>query len=446
MKKPTLKRELGLFEATFYGIGIIIGAGIYALIGQAAGIAGNSVWISFIIGAIIASFTGLSYAELSTMFPKEAAEYVYVRKASGSRFWAFLVGWLLVFTGITSAATVALGFAGYFHGLTGSFLEENFPRLVTNFLNSDSFVAIVLVAVLSYINFRGIKESSKFNILFTSIEILGLVLVIILAFNSYGRVNYFYSPNGFRGIFSAAALIFFAYLGFEDIANITEETKKPKKNIPLAFILAVVITALLYIFTSIATVSLVGWKDLSSVKDPLAFAASKSFLGENGGLIISSAGLFATLSTVLLILIVTSRMMYGMAKEKSLPEALSLIHEKTRAPWIAVIVVMIFSMIFVFFGNISVVANITSLGAFIAFTAVNLSLIWLRYTMPKVKRSFRVPGNIGNYPVVAFLGVFSCLFMILQFEWSLILFGLIVVGVGAVVFEAFIRKLKRFSE
>lgn len=445
MKELKLKRDLGLFEATLYGIGIIIGAGIYSLVGQAAGIAGNSVWISFVIGAIIASFTGLSYAELSTMFPKAAAEYVYVRKAFGSRFWAFLVGWLLVFTGITSAATVAFGFAGYFQGLVGPFLEQNLPSIVNTFLNSGTLVALTLIAGLSYINFRGIKESSKFNIIFTSIEIIGLVLVILLAFGSYGRVNYFYSPNGFRGIFSAAALIFFAYIGFEDIANIVEETKKPKKNMPIAFILAVAVTAILYILTSLATVSLVDWNDLSSVKDPLAFAASRSFLGQNAGLVISFAGLFATLSTVLLILIVTSRMVYGMAREKSLPEALSLVHEKTRAPWLAVLVIMVFSMVFVFFGNISAVANITSLGAFISFVAVNLSLIWLRYTMPRVKRSFRVPGNIGNYPVVAFLGVFTCLFMIFQFDWNLILFGLLIVAVGAVVFKVFIKKLKRFN-
>lgn len=441
MKKLKLKRELNLLDATFYGIGIIIGAGIYALIGEAAGIAGNSVWLSFVVGAVVASFTGLSYAELSTMFPKAAAEYIYVRHAFGSRFLAFLVGWLLVFTGVVSAATVALGFAGYFQGMFGFILEGFFSNSVAIIT-----VALILIAILSYINFRGIKESSRFNILFTSIEIFGLILIIFLAFGSYGKVNYFYSPQGFKGIFSGAALIFFAYIGFEDIANIVEETKKPKKNIPRAFILAIGITTLLYILTAVAAVSLVDWRELASVKDPLAFAASKSFLGENARLILSSIALFATMSTVLIILIVTSRMMYGMAREKSLPEELDLVHEITRTPWVAVIVVMALSMVFVFLGDIALVASITSLGAFIAFAAVNLSLIWLRYTMPKMRRAFRVPGNIGNYPVVAFLGVFFCLFMIFQFSWNLILFGLAVIAAGAVVYEIFIKKLKKFSE
>lgn len=192
--KFKLKRELGLFEATLYGIGIIIGAGIYSLIGEAAALAGNSVWMSFIIGAVIASFTGLSYAELSTMFPKAAAEYVYVRKASGSRFWAFLVGWLIVFTGVVSAATVALGFSGYFQAFAGSFLEKSLPLPITKIVNSDVLVSMILIGVLSYINFRGMKESSTFNIIFTSIEIFGLVLIILLAIGSYGKVNYFNSP------------------------------------------------------------------------------------------------------------------------------------------------------------------------------------------------------------------------------------------------------------
>lgn len=435
MKKLKLKRELSLFEATFYGIGVILGAGIYALIGEAAGIAGNSVWLSFVIGAAIASLTGLSYAELSTMFPKAAAEYIYVRRAFGSRFLAFLVGWLLVFTGVVSIAAVSLGFAGYFQGLFGFLFEEFFsPRMAI------VVFSLALIAILSYINFSGIKHSSKFNILFTSIEIFGLILIIALAFGSYGRVNYFEAPAGLGGVLSAAALIFFAYIGFDDIANITEETKNPKRNIPKAFILAIIITTLLYVFTAIATVSLADWKELGGVVNSLAFVASKSFLGENAKFLISFIALFATTNTVLVLLIVTSRMVYGIAKEKSLPEELTLIHELTRTPWMAIIVVMILSMVFVFFGDISLVANITSLGAFIAFAAVNLSLIWLRYTMPRMKRAFRTPFNIGNFPLVAFFGFVFCLFMILQFDFILMLFGLGILAIGTVVY-LFIRKI-----
>ena len=166
-----LKRELGLFEATVYGVGIILGAGIYALIGEAAGLTGNSVWLSFVVGAIVASFTGLSYAELATMIPKAAAEYVYLRKA-GSKMLGFLIGWLIIFTGVASAATVALGFGGYFKGL---------------FELPIVFTAAALIGILSYINFLGIKQSSRFNVIFTAVEVIGLVMVIVLGLTVFGN-------------------------------------------------------------------------------------------------------------------------------------------------------------------------------------------------------------------------------------------------------------------
>lgn len=162
-----LKRSLSLFEATFYGIGIIVGAGIYALIGQAAGTAGNALWMSFLIGAAIAVVTGLSYAELSSMFPSDAGEYVYVRKAYGSKFLSFILSWLIIVTSILSVSTVALGFAGYFN----SMLPVSISLVLT---------AAILIIILSFVNFYGIKESSNLNIFFSSIEIAGLIIVILL--------------------------------------------------------------------------------------------------------------------------------------------------------------------------------------------------------------------------------------------------------------------------
>jgi len=422
--KLKLKRSLGLLEATFYGVGIILGAGIYALIGQAAGMTGNSLWISFVIGGLISSITALSYAELSAMYPKVGAEFVYVKKAYGSKLFAFMIGWLLIFTGVVSVATVALGFAGYFKAMTG------FPIIP---------IAMVLILILSFVNFRGIKESSNVNIIMTLIEVIGLVVIIALGIGSVGKVNVFEMSKGFSGVFAAAALIFFAYLGFEEIVNVSEETRQPKKNIPKALILAVAITTILYVLTALSIVSIVDWKDLGASDAPMALAASK-VLGSNAFTFISLTAFAATISTVLGLIIVTSRMIYGISRDKSLPKFFSLIHKDRKTPWSAIVVVMILSMIFVLFGNIALVANITSMGAFITFLVINLSLIHLRYTKPNLKRPFKVPLNIGKYPVVAFIGVFTCLFMIMKFDLILILFGIAVLIVGAIVHELYIRK------
>jgi APA family basic amino acid/polyamine antiporter len=429
--KIKLKRELGLKEVVFYGIGVILGAGIYALIGPACELAGNALWISFLIGAFIATFTGLSYAELATMFPKAAAEYVYVRNAFGSRLLAFLIGWLIVFSGMVSAATVSLAFASYFEGLFRFNINKTF---------FTQLVALFLILILSYINFLGIKESSRFNIFFTLTEILGLIIIIAIGIPYLGKVSYFESPKGLSGIFSAAALIFFAYIGFQDIANIAEETKEPRKTIHKALLIVLAITALIYVLTSISSVSIVNWKELSNSSVSLALVASKVF-GDNAYFLISFIALFATASTVLITLIASTRMLYGMAREKSLPEALALIHSKTKVPWIAAIVTMLLAISFTFLGDIKVVAELANLFVFITFTLVNLSLIWLRYMMPRMKRVFRVPLNIGNYPLTAFFAIFLNLFMIFQFDIHLIAFGLFVVVIGIALY----LLLKKFS-
>lgn len=422
-----LKRTLSLFETTVYGIGIILGAGIYALIGEAAGLTGNSVWLSFVVGAIVASFTGLSYAELATMMPNAAAEYTYLRKC-GSKTMGFLIGWLVIFTGIASAATVALGFAGYFHGLFG------FPII---------FVALALIAVLSYINFLGIKHSSKVNVIFTAVEVIGLLAVIVLGLTAAGKtdVNYFEMSNGMKGLLSAAALVFFAYIGFEDIANVAEETRNPRKVLAKAFILAVVITTAIYVMTSLAAVTLSSADELGRSKSPLATAVSKTFLGEKAFTMLSYMALFATANTVLVILIVGARMLYGMSRDGSLPKFLGAVHRAKSTPHVAILVTMALSMLFVFFGEIRVVAGITSFGAFVTFSLVNGSLIWLRYKHPRMQRPFKTPVNIGRFPVLAFLGLATGVFMMFQFDLETILYTGVAIAIGLIVYQLIARKI-----
>lgn len=415
-----LNRSIGLFEAVTYGIGIILGAGIYVLIGPAVGLAGNSIWLSFIIGAIISAFTGLSYAELSTMFPKAAAEYIYVKRAFKNELLAFLTGWLIVFSGIVSMSAVALGFASYFKAIFAA------PIILT---------ALILIVLLSVLNFFGIENSSRVNILFTAIEIGGLLLVVFLGIGKIGTVNYFEAPN-ISGVFAAAALMFFAYLGFEDIVNIAEETTKPEKTLPRALILSIIITTIFYVLVALAVVNLANWQTLQISDAPLSYAVS-TVLGPNGFSIMSYIALFATANTVLITSIVGSRMIYGMAKDKALPTILSKIHNKTKTPWTAILAMMMFSIVFIFLGDIELVANITSLGVFITFALVNLSLIWLRYKKPDLKRPFKVPLNFGKFPIISFLGLMSCLIMVTQFDFFVIIFGALLLVAGVILYKLY---------
>ncbi len=401
-----------------WGIGIILGAGIYVLIGDAAGLAGNAVWIAFVLGALIASLTGLSYAELSSIFPKEAAEYVYVKIACGCEILSFLVGWFVILTGIISVSTVALGFAGYFQGLFGA---------------SRELAAVVLIGLLSAINFVGIKESSRLNILFTVVEVVGLLLVIVAGGGHLGRVDLLEAPRGLPGVLSAATLIFFAYLGFEDIVNVAEEAKDPETTLPRAVLLSIAVTTALYVLVAMTAVSLVPWAVLGESPAPLALIASTA-LGDTMFTVMSVIALFATSNTVLIMLVVGSRMIYGMANEGALPPALARLHSTTHTPWPAILLTMGAAIAFLFVGDLELVASVTSLGAFITFTFVNVSLIYIRYRRPELKRSFTVPLNVGRFPVLGLFGIVSCLILVSQFTVTVLAFGGLFLLIGCLVY------------
>jgi APA family basic amino acid/polyamine antiporter len=416
-----------------YGVGLILGAGIYALIGNATGLAGNSVWVSFILAAVASVFAGLSYAELSSMYPKAAAEYSYIKNAFKNNFVAFLVGWLTLFVAIISASTIALGFGGYFASLFGA------PILIS---------AIMVLAALSFVNFIGINESSSMNVIFTIIEAAGLALVIWVGFALFGNVqiNYFDAPNGLKGIFSAFTLVFFAYIGFENIANVAEEVRNPKKILPRAIILSISITAIIYILVSISAIRVLDWHELGSSIAPLSDVIKKA-LGSQAQIILSLIALFATTNTVLIMLVSGSRILYGIARDKSLPSVFGIIHQGRKTPWPAVIVIGVLAVAFTFAGNISTIANISVFTIIMVFIVVNFSLIWLRMKEPQIERPFRVPLNVKNFPILPVLGIITPIIGVIQFEAYVILMGMAVVLAGTIFYFVYnkIRLNKKSS-
>ena len=422
----SLKRSLSFWEVALSGIGIILGAGIYVLIGEAAGLSGNMMWASFLLASIVAALTGLSYAELSSLFPKAGAEFVYTEKAFNKRL-AFVIGWLLLVAPIISAAAVSLGFAGYFNAFFGT------PIILT---------AICALAVLSFIIFYGIKESAWFAIICSVIEAFGLIFIIFLAVPYIGSVDYFELPPefGMAGVLSASALIFFAYIGFENIVNMAEEAKNPTKAIPKATIIAIVFSTILYLLVAISAVSVMGWEELSLSSAPLADVASQSFLGNDAFLLMGAIALFATANTILLILLAASRIAYGMARGNALPFIFSKLHSVRKTPWVSIIFLLILSSLFVLIGNISLVANMTNVLILSAFFVVNCAAIALRYKSPKLKRKFKTPLNIGKFPLIPFFGAISCVLIGAQIDFMVIIFGFVVIIVGFLISYIFVKK------
>ena len=423
----SLSRHIGLFHLTMYGVGLILGAGIYVLIGEAAGFAGNALWISFILGAIVAAFAGLSYSELSALFPRAAAEYVFVKEGFRSDFIGFLIGWLTILTSIIVAATVALGFGGYMQELT------NIPVLVS---------ALAILGILSFVNFIGIKESAWANTIFAIITISGLAIIIVVGFSfpiEEAEIDYFENPMGYSGIILAFVLVFFAFIGFEDIANVAEEVKRPQRTMPRGIMLSVLITTIIYILVSLASIRIVGWEQLAESSAPLAFVAEQR-LGEQGHFILSVIALFATASTILITLVAGARIFYGMARDGSLPSRLGLIHHKTKTPWIAVILIFVTAIGFSFIGDIVIVANIVVFAVVVTFAMINLAVILLRYVKPDVERPYRVPINIGRFPILPLFGLGATIYMATQFEWEIILVGLGIIASGAIFYVVYKKR------
>lgn len=420
---PSLRRTLTFPEVVISGVGVILGAGIYALIGEAAAVAGNAIWISFVLAALIASFTGLSYMELSSMFPGASAEYEYSRHPFGNLV-AFIIGIMVILSGIVGAATVSLGFAGYFSGWTGA------PALP---------VAVVLLVALCIILLSGIRQSAVFAIIFTLIEAGGLIGIIIIGLPYLGTVDYFAAPDGFPGIFAAAALIFFAYQGFEEIVKLSDETVRPEKTIPAALLVAIAITIILYIAVSLSVVSIGGYEAIAGSPNPFAEIAGQAFSG--GYTLFTVIALFATANTALLMMLASSRILYGMAKTKTLPEVIAYVHPGRRTPMVAIVGAAIVSMFFLLPGNIRDVALIANFTLFITFIVINAAVITLRRTMPDVPRPYRVPGTVGRVPVPAVLGIVTCLFFLFQLDWQILLIGIVLLG-GAALFGWILERRK----
>jgi APA family basic amino acid/polyamine antiporter len=398
-----LKRTLGLAECIFFGVGSILGAGIYTLIGKVAGLSGNFIWLSFAIASVAALFTAFSYAELSAAFPKAGGEYEYAKKAFGKAAGVFL-GITISLNGIISGATVAVGFAGYLSGLVG----------VGTLAGSLGIIALIFV-----INALGIRQSSVVNIIFTIIEAGGLFFVIYCAWPYLGRIDYLEMPEGgINSIFAASALAFFAYIGFEEIVKLAEETNNPEKNIPRALFSACVIVIMMYTLVSICAVSAIPYEQLGGSAGPLAEVTGKKY-GQTGIIIISVIALFATSNTILSNMIGSSRVLLNMSKETKFLKLFAVVSPKRKTPLSALVLILIVMCAFALIGKIDTIARIATIFIFVTFIIVNLSVIVLRIREKELNRPFRIPFNIKNIPVISVLGILTTLVLLGYSVYSL---------------------------
>ncbi len=393
-----LERTVGLLEASVYGIGLILGAGIYAILGEAVAETGESIVIALLLAAGVATFTGLSYAELASRYPKGEGEYLYVWAAFGNKRLSELAALCRVLTGIISAAAVALAFGGY--------LAAFVPF-------SIGPVAIGLLLVMSFVNFWGIEESTRLNLLFTVIEVGGLLFIIAIGVGTWGTVDVTRTSQGIPGVIGATFLVFFAYLGFESLVNLAEEMEAPSRTIPRAIGVSILVSSLVYLLVGLSAVGLVDPEVLGGSAAPLAEVAGAGW-GEDAFVGLSAVALFATANTVLIVLVSTSRVIYGVSKEEynSFPSVFARVHPTRRTPHAAVLLVAAVTVPFALLGDLGVVASLANLSLLVVFVLVNLSLLKLRYTDDDIDEGYRAPVNVGRFSVTALVGLATSLALI----------------------------------
>lgn len=402
----------------------MVGAGIYTVIGKAAGEAGPHLWISFVLAGIAAFLTVLAYAELASAFPKAGAEYQFLKQAFPE--WpalSFMAGFLIALNAAATAATVSLAFAGYLR------VFVDLPVLP---------VALALLILCTAVNIAGIREATWISIGLICIEVAGLLLVIA------GGITAGDLASGFRdlpsvdipGVFAATALIFFVYIGFEDVANLSEETHEPKKTIPRALLASVILTSVVYGLVAVSVSGLQSPAELAASESPLTAAVGTVSPWMGGA--VAFAALFATASTALISLISISRMLFGMARDGDMPAPLRKTLHGRRTPWVAALALFGAACLLLPLGKVEIIASISSAGVILVFVAVQAAMIVLRYRKPNLRRGFVVPFSIGRFPVLPALGIAITLALLTQF--SPLTYGIVA---GTIVLGAAAYRLRR---
>lgn len=413
--RPALRRTLGFWDVTAGGVGIIIGAGIYVLIGAATARAGAAVWAAFVLAAVLSALTGLSYAELASMFPTAAAEYEYTRQAF-PRWVAFVVGWVMIAGLIVAAAAVSLGFARY----------------LRYFLSLDVRLgALGLLALVAGIAVIGIKQSARLTFALSAVQVGGLLLVIAIGVPHLGRENLL-AATSVGGVLSAAALVFFAFIGFDEVITLAEETKNPTRTVPRALLLALGISTALYIGVAVAAVSVLGAAALGASDRPLADVIGH-VIGNRSAGVMAALAMIATTNTTLLALTAASRLLYGMAVRGSLPAWLAAVHPRRQTPIRAILVGALVAGGFTLAGDLTLAASVTDFAVYLVFLAVNATVVTLRLRAPDQPRPFRAPWSVGRVPVLPVLGFASVLVMLTRLEARAVLLGALLCVAGLAV-------------
>ncbi len=467
-KDPTrsLKKTLGALDLTLLGVGAIIGAGIFVLAGVGSLKAGPLIVLSFVVAGVVCALAGLAYSELASTIPTSGSAYAYAYSSAGETL-AWTLGWALVLEYAVGAAAVAIGWTGNFAALLES-AGAPLPAWATcGALAGPGCVAnlpaFVLVLLITSILVIGSKESAKAAGVLVAIKVTVILFVIAAGFyflvTDIGFGNWsvalpapdpgaWYSALGSAGsVVGAAAIIFFAYIGFDAVSTTSEETKNPKRDLPIGILGSLAICTVLYILASSVLVGLVPWTALdpdlvgaseseARLAEPFGYAFEAQGLGW-AATIIRVGAIVGLASVIMVMLLGAPRVFFALARDGLLPTSWSRVHPKFGTPYRTTIGTGVAVAAFAAFGTIGTLSQVTNIGTLFAFTMVCIGVIVLRYKNPELERPFKVPLSIGKFPILAAIGAVLCVGLMAALDTITQLAFFAWMGLGLVLYSIY---------
>lgn len=418
-----LSREMGLMDATLIGVGAMIGAGIFVLTGIAAGVAGPGLIITFSLNGVVALLTAFSYAELGSCFHDAGGGYLWVKE--GLPKWnGFISGWMSWFAHAVACSLYALGFGAYFELVLHEF---NIVMPHWGYLSPQKILAAVTAVAFAYVNFRGASETGKIGNIVTIAKIIILMIFIGFGLNLVlGRSDLSeaftpFLPNGWGGVFKAMGLTFIAFQGFEVISQCSEEIKNPKKNIPRAVFLSLIIVVPIYLLIAVTSLGAVNpgngitpWDYLASHKETALVEVAKTFF-VGGGIMLLLGGIISTMSALNATIFSSSRVAFAMGRDRNFPTFFSKVHKKNFTPHLSIIISLLIVVIMAVSLPIEDVASAADIMFLLLFLQVNITLIRLRKKRPDLDRGFFTP----LFPYLSIIGILMLLFLaVYMFSYS----------------------------
>lgn len=436
-----LKRSLGALDLTLLGIGAIVGTGIFVLTGTGATMAGPGLTLSFLLAAVACGFAALCYAELASAVPVSGSIYTYSYATMGE-FVAWMIGWDLLLEYGLAASTVAVGWSGYFKSLLEGF-GVHIPAVlsaapgalpgVTTWFNLPAFLILMVITALLSI---GIRESARVNNLLVFLKIGVVLLFIVVGVGYVEPANWQpFLPFGYQGVFSAAAVVFFAFIGFDAVASAAEEVKRPERDLPIGIIASLGICSLLYVVVTGIMTGIVPYEKFLGVDSPVSLALK--YAGQNWVAGFIDMGAILGMTTVILVMSYgQTRIIFAMSRDGLLPKKLSSVHPRFATPFMATWISGCVFAVIAAVVPLGVLAELVNIGTLSAFCLISVAVLVMRKTRPDLPRPFRCPG----LPYVPLAAIAFCLFLMLHLQKTTwIAFGCWLL-IGIAVYFGYARK------